>query len=262
MGADVVISATFSSNAACYGRPQEFRDAIARKEKHRMFMLGLRTMDMLLPDADTDYNQIRRLQDRIADILAGTDSIQIVTDDGTDFTGDLKGVSPDTIRLLAQENGICTEPGMMAGRPNGEVHVPPRPESMDGVLVINGDIANICRRPDKPVRITVKEGKITSIEGGEDAKRLDQFLSSFDIDQHYVSEVAISTNRALKGFVESEAGKRGWGNFHVAYGGWWGFQDNIPYRVHGDMVMAWTPGSRYLVDGKPLFENGEFTFDY
>lgn len=262
MGADVVISATFSSNAACYGRPQEFRDALDRREKHRIFMLGLRTIDMLLADVDTDYNQVRRLQDKIADILVKTETIQIVTDDGTDFTADLKGVSPEMIKHLAQENGICTEPGMAAGRPNGEVHVPPRPESMEGVLVITGDIANICRRPDKPVRITVKKGKITNIEGGDDAKKLDQFLSSFDVDQHTVSELAVSTNRSLKGYVEGEPGKRGWGNFHVAYGGWWGFQDSIPYRVHGDMVMGWTPGSRYLVDGKPLFESGEFTFDY
>jgi leucyl aminopeptidase (aminopeptidase T) len=151
---------------------------------------------------------------------------------------------------------------MIAGRPNGEVHVPPVPESMEGILVIDGDIANICRRPDRPVRITVEKGKIVNIEGGVDAGKLDALLSSFDVDQHTVSEVAISTNKTLKGCVESETGKRGWGNFHVAYGGWWGFQDTIPYRIHGDMVMGWTPGSKYLVDGKPLFENGEFTFEY
>jgi hypothetical protein len=262
MGADLVISATYSSNASCYGRPQEFRDALHRREKHRIFMLGLRTIDMLLEDAATDYRDVRRLQDKIADILIKADTLRIVTDDGTDFSADLKGVNPETIRELAQENGICTEPGMASGRPNGEVHVPPRPESMEGILVITGDIANICRRPDQPVRITVEKGKIKKIEGGDDAKKLDQFLSTFDVDQHTVAELAISTNRTLKGKVEGEAGKRGWGNFHVAYGGWWGYQDNIPYRVHGDMVMGWTPGSKYLVDGKPMFENGEFTFDY
>jgi len=261
-GADVVISATFSSNAGCYGRPQEFRDALARKEKHRLFLLGLRTIDILLADAGTDYYKIKDIQDKIADILVQADQIRIITDNGTDFSGNLKGVGEDTIRTLARENGICTEPGMIAGRPNGEVHVPPVPESMEGILVIDGDIANICRRPDKPVRITVEKGNIVKIEGGDDAKKLDTFLSSFDIDQHMVSEVAISTNKTLQGHVEGEAGKRGWGNFHVAYGGWWGFQDTIPYRVHGDMVMGWTPGSKYLVDGKPLFENGDFTFAY
>jgi len=261
MGADVVIAATLSSNAACYGRPQAFRDALARKEKYRLFLLGLRTTDGLLADAGTDYYKIKAIQDRIADILIEADQIRIITDNGTDFCGSLKGVEPGVIRSLAQENGICTEPGMIAGRPNGEVHVPPVPESMEGVLVIDGDIANICRRPDKPVRITVEKGKIVNIEGGDDANKLDALLSSFDVDQHTVSEVAISTNKTLKGHVEGEAGKRGWGNFHVAYGGWWGAQNTIPYRIHGDMVMGWTSGSKYLVDGKPLFENGDFTFD-
>jgi leucyl aminopeptidase (aminopeptidase T) len=262
MGAEVVIAATFSSNVACYGRPQAFRDAFARKENHRLFLLGLRTLEDLVADAETDYYKIKEIQDKIADILVKTDRIRIKTDNGTDFCGSLKGVKESIIRDLSQENGICTEPGMIAGRPNGEVHVPPEPESMEGILVIDGDIANICRRPDKPVRITVEKGKIVNIEGGADARKLDALLSSFDVDQHTVSEVAISTNKALKGRVESEAGKRAWGNFHVAYGGWWGFQDTIPYRIHGDMVMGWTPGSTYLVDGKPLFENGDFTFEY
>ena len=262
MGADVVIAATMSSNAACYGVPQGFMDAFTRKEKHRLFLLGLRTIDDLLADVRTDYYKIKEIQDKIADILVKADQIRIITDNGTDFCGSLKGVSESVIRILAQENGICTEVGMVAGRPNGEVHVPPIPESMEGILVIDGDIANICQKPDKPVHLTVEKGKIVAIEGGEDAKKLDALLSSFDVDQHTISEVAISTNKTLKGRVEREAGKRAWGNFHVAYGGWRGFQDTIPYRIHGDMVMGCTPGSKYLVDGKPLFENDDFTFEY
>lgn len=116
---------------------------------------------------------------------------------------------------------------------------------------------------DKPIRIKVEEGKIVNIDGGEDAKKLERFISSFDIDQHTVAEIGIGTNRAMREKGKNEMGaKRGYGNFHVAYGGWWGMQDNIPYRVHGDMVMKWGPGSQYIVDGKVLFEKGEFTFKY
>jgi len=265
VGADVVISATFSSNSACYGRPQEFRDAHGRGEKHRIFFLGLRTLDVLLDDAETDYYEVKRINDKMKELLLNSKPglMRIVTDNGTDFQGDLVGVNEYLIIRGCMQNGFAVEPGQFSGRPEGEVHMPPRPESMEGTLVVDGPIANITDHPDEPVRITVKQGKIIHIEGGEAARELERFLSSFDINQHYTSEIAIGTNRSMREKGRTEMGaKRGFGNFHVAYGGWWGKQDKIPYRVHGDMVMKWTPGSKYFLDGKVLFENGEFTFDY
>ncbi len=227
--------------------------------------MGLRTLEELLDDAGTDYYEVKRINDKMEEILLESrpGTIRIVTDNGTDFQGDLKGVSEYLIRRGCMQNGFATEPGQFSGRPEGEVHMPPRPESMEGTLVVDGPIANITDEPDEPVRIKVERGKIISIEGGEAAERLDRFLSSFDVDQHWTSEIAIGTNRAMKDKGKTENGaKRGFGNFHVAYGGWWGKQDAIPYRVHGDMVMKWTPGSKYILDGRVLFENGEFTFDY
>jgi hypothetical protein len=262
MGADVVISATFSSNSACYGRPQEFREVIDRGEKYRLFFLGLRTMEEILDDANTDYLQVKAIHDWLLEAMLGATTLQIITDNGTDFTCDLQGVDPVKIKNATIQHGFVNKPGQMSGRPEGDFHVPPRPESMNGRLVIDGPIANISDTPDQPVEITVEQGRIIKIEGGETAKALDDYLSSFDIDQHYISELGLGTNWSMRDKGKTENGaKRGHGNFHVAYGGWWGFQDDIPYRVHGDMIMKWTEGSTFFADGKVLFENGEFKVD-
>jgi leucyl aminopeptidase (aminopeptidase T) len=40
----------------------------------------------------------------------------------------------------------------------------------------------------------------------------------------------------------------------VAYGGWWGFQPDIPYKIHGDMVIR---NGRMEIDGKVVMAEGQ-----
>jgi leucyl aminopeptidase (aminopeptidase T) len=165
--------------------------------------------------------------------------------------------------------GTARELGIIGGICEGEVHFAPPNPTIEGTVIIDGPMGVLLPNdnPDKPIKLDVKEGKITSIEGGADAERLKEFLTS--IDGFYISEVALGINpHRIRNWTGIQYQKSVIGNLHVAYGGWWGFQDResvirdrgperaseaIPARIHGDMVIH--DGS-YEVDGKAIMKNG------
>jgi leucyl aminopeptidase (aminopeptidase T) len=252
VGADVVVAATQSSSAALYGRPQPFRDLMERKEKVRLFSLAERPFEVIVADT-ANYYEIKRNNERLKEIFQKGRVARITNRAGTDFRGGLDDIPWDRLWHHLSHEGFSLGPGEFGACPDGETHVPPPPESMEGTLVVDGPIANICdMRPDEPVRITVKAGRTLKIEGGRDAHRLDRFVR--EIEQDYVAEIGLGTNPKWIVSKSLHAVKKGLGNVHVAYGGWWGFQPKIPYKIHGDMVMY---DGTVEVDGRVIMANGQ-----
>lgn len=257
VAADVVIAASMASSASLYGRPQAFRDMLQRKEKVRLFSLAERPFEVVVNDADTDYFRLSETNKRIRDILRKGRTVRITSQGGTDFRGSLEGI--DYVSLLdhLSEHGLCHNPGDFGACPDGEVHVPPPPESMEGVFVADGPIANVCNlRPDIPVKISVKEGRIKKITGGRDAAKLRNLIE--ELGQDWTSEIGLGTNPNWIFSNSLHATKKGLGNVHIAYGGWWGFQPRIPYRIHGDMVAY---NGTLEVDGKVIMADGRIRLD-
>lgn len=256
MGADVVIVAGRASSATLYGRPQAYRDKLAAKQGTRMFSIVERPFGVLVAD-NADYTRIREVNEKLKTLFARSQEIRIIAPNGTDFKGGLQGVDVDHLWGGLSHDGFSLEPGAFGACPDGEVHWPCPPETMEGVVVVDGPVANICHRPDQPIRLTVKRGRITRIEGGDDAQRLSRFIA--ELEQDYTAEIGMGTNPVWTGWSDSlHSIKKGLGNLHVAYGGWWGFQPTIPYRIHGDMVIF---NGRVEVDGKVVMADAQLLLD-
>jgi leucyl aminopeptidase (aminopeptidase T) len=250
MGADVVIAATRSSGSSVYGRPQEFRDKLNRADGVRMFAIIERPLEVLLSDT-ADYTVMRQNNERMKTMLSKGKEIHITAKGGTDFRGSCEGVPFEKLWHHLSHEGQVVNQGDFGAYPDGEVHWPCPPASMEGLLVVDGPVANICSRPpDEPIRIKVKAGRILSIEGGRDAADLRALVKR--LDQEWISEIGLGTNPSVTGNVIHIA-KKTLGNLHVAYGGWWGFQPDIPYKIHGDMVIR---DGKVEIDGKVVMAEG------
>ena len=71
---------------------------------------------------------------------------------------------------IFDDNGICNRPKMLTNLPAGKAYVMPREGSMNGTIVLDGSWEGTLI--DDEVRITIEDGVLTSISGGEMAGRI------------------------------------------------------------------------------------------
>lgn len=250
MVADVVICAGMSSSATILGRPPGFWERLADKKKVRMFGIVGRTYESLVSD-DTDYEELAKLHERLKRLLSQSQELRIRTELGTDFRGGCQGVPYERFWPFLSHEGFASEPGTYGGRPDGLVHWPCPLESMEGELVVDGMVQNICDVPDEPIRMSVMAGHILKIEGGSDARELARFLET--VGQHTVSKIGFGTNPNCVGGATKHLATKGLGNVHATYGGWKEFQPSIPHKTYGDLVMY---NGTVEVDGKSIIADG------
>ena len=181
-------------------------------------------------------------------IVAGK-RVRVTSVGGTELVAEIPRIEESHPWVyMFSHDGFSRIPGEFGNCPDGEVHFPPIYTSIEGTIVLDGPIANVCMLPpDKPVELGVKKGRIVRIEGGKDAAKLRDLIKQHKAD--YISEIGLGTNPIWDRDLFSG---KSLGNLHVADGGWWGFQDResiiaargkdrvheaIPCKIHGDMVI-------------------------
>ncbi len=134
----------------------------------------------------------------------------------------------------------------------------PREGGVSGRAVVDGAITQIGRL-SSPVTLTFEEGRLTLIEGGAEASRLERLLGSLEDDNAYrFAAWGLGTNQgaALVGEDPSFEGERMYGWGHVSTGS----NATLPggtvqAKIHLDGIIA-TP-TVYL-DGEVIAEEGRF----
>ena len=113
--------------------------------------------------------------------LEGKREMHITSGAGTDLRCPL-GEFP-----VIQEYGFVDAPGRWDHWPSGFVLTWPNERQTCGTLVIDrGDILLPLKRyVAEPVRVTVDQGYVQSIEGGLDAELLSEYMASFDDPEAY-----------------------------------------------------------------------------
>jgi len=269
-GANLVIGATFSNAAAVYGRPQPYRDMLSAKKNTRYFSVIERPFDVIVQDGESDYDEVDRIGEKIMAAMRKGKRFRVTSNGGTDLSGEIFvpsfGFPADCYKA-----GTARDPGDFGTCPGGEMHWAPPYHTVNGTIVIDGPIANVCdqRDADAPVTITVKKGRTTNIEGGADAEKLKKLIATIQGD--YISEIGVGTNPVRFTSRGLQVQKKVLGNVHFAYGGWWGQQDRdsiikargaaraneaIPAKIHGDMNAY---HGTYEIDGKVIMENEKLT---
>ena len=156
--------------------------------------------------------------------MAGAASIRIVSDAGTDLTLSKAG------RSAVAQYGVSDVPGRWDHWPSGLVGTAPLEDSANGILVIDaGDcLLSLGRYAGAPIHMTLRDGSVTGIEGGADARLLrDFFEGAKDPKAYGVSHIGWGTDDRMRwsvpglrfweggGVVDSEGY---YGNMTIAFG--------------------------------------------
>jgi len=217
--------------------------------------------------------------ERFAKIMKGVEKVKITGNNGTNLELDIK------VPSLIKENGIINKPGMASNFPTGEYAGSVDLENTNGIYVIDGAIGMIGR-PDKPIKLIIKQGKAVKIEGGKAAKKLQKILEEANkeyrkknprdkvTDAFRLAEFAFGMNS--KAFRYTKDGKRispptsleaekGLGTIHIALGRNSLFNveksdpdyNDIPIHIDGVSMEPTVVG--YKKDGKnvELVKNGK-----
>ena len=140
----------------------------AMKKGARVANLRNVTEEMMVSGGITaDYQQVKRITEKLARLLTEADVIRMTTPEGTDFTMRSAG------RKAIAQSGFVTKPGELSGLPDGEATLAPLEGVTEGVIV-SPYIADQIGQITEPFRMEITKGRITSITGGKQAKDLKQ----------------------------------------------------------------------------------------
>jgi leucyl aminopeptidase (aminopeptidase T) len=122
-----------------------------------------------------DYDTLIELGEHIKGILEKVDEVIIKCENGTNLKAYNNGRG---IRHSGQKATRKGYPIMLGG----QISWCPVEETINGTLVFDGAIwpPTQISKLSSPVRLTLKDGIITDIEGGSDAKIFENWLKSFD----------------------------------------------------------------------------------
>lgn len=197
------------------------------------------------------------------ELLQASSEVRIVDDHGTDLVFSKKD------RKTSVCCGCSDRPGRWDHWGAAMVHTAPIEDSTEGTFVLNpGDvIMGLLRRVESKVKLTFRSGKIVSIEGGYDAKLLQDHLDAIGDDGAYrLSHAGWGTDHRADWNVIGMDIESAYGTIDVAIGRnmfnspdkWSGFNGKNWSLVHCDNG---TLGKSLYLDDKLIIDKGKFTVD-
>lgn len=239
---DIVISACSTA--------MTHTDAIrsALKKGVRYLAMGGITVNTITSGAATaDYGKIKEISELIAERLASTEEIRVTTDNGTDITFSSKG------RPAFPLTGSIEPRRGIAAFPDGEVAMSPLEGSANGIIVIDGTMHHIGKI-NTPIRLTVTNGRVEEIEGGEEAEKLRRFLESNGDEQSYnLAEFAFGTNGKARLNGNAQESKKILGTVHFAIGDSQTLGGSVYSKTHLDGLVL---KPNVYLDGVQVNEDG------
>lgn len=124
---------------------------------------------------------IRRRATAGADMLRKASTMRVTSEAGTDLTVSVKD------KVVLALYSLADEPGRWDNWPTGMVTAGPDEYSANGTLVldVNDVILRLGRYVSSPVKLTLRDGLIVDIEGGLDARLLEDWFSAYNDETAY-----------------------------------------------------------------------------
>ena len=185
---------------------------VAATEKGvRIASMPMMTKEIAENYLNADYPYIKTVSEKYAAMLTKAGKVRITTEKGTDVTLDISG------RTGLADFGLLKEKGAMGNLPAGEAYIAPVEDRGEGIIVVDGCIAYLGLTKDD-ITITMKDGRITEIKGGESAAALKAFLKDKDDESDGIAEFGIGTNPSAKIIGHPLVDEKVWGTIHIAFG--------------------------------------------
>lgn len=196
-----------------------------------------------------DFAGLKPKLDRLAENIVGKE-MTITTPAGTSLHSSIEGRHADI------GYGRSTQPGESSSPPNVECAVGPADNTMEGILVVDGSVplpgVGVVK---EPIRIRFEKGRIVSIEGGEQAKILEDTLHSYQDERvFFAAEIGVGMNpaSALSGRMLEDEGT--YGTMHIGIGNNLSYGGTCNTPVHIDLIMK---NATACVDGRYICRDGE-----
>jgi aminopeptidase len=230
-----------------------FRDFITRVCGGRYASMPLFDISMFEGAMDVDWRALARRTKAITASVNEAENIEIKTENGTHLSLSKKG------RKALPDTGILTKPGSFGNLPSGEVYLAPLEGTAEGELVL--DWAPM-RELNSPVKLTVKEGYVTKVEGKEPYAKVLMAELKRGKENSNIAELGIGTNEKARrpdNILESE---KILGTIHIALGDNSSFGGNVQASFHQDfvffkptVVLIHKGGARVTLMKKGKFKN-------
>ena len=180
-----------------------------------------------------DFEEIGKVCKKVADTLTDKKICRITTVSGTDFTCSIEGRNPFPQYGRSLEKGVSSSP------PDIECATCAVEGTANGVVYIDGSIPHpLLGLITDEIKLTIKDGKIIDITGGNQAKIFKDLLASFnDPNVYYIGEIGFGLNPmcTLSGKMLEDEGCGG--TIHLACGDNMGFGGTIKSPYHIDMIF-------------------------
>ncbi len=233
-----------------------FREHI-KKGRHKYAsttgLIGLKTdQTYALAEAiNINYKKINKLGESIKEQLDWAREIRIVTVAGTNLKIDVTGHNAST------NTGYIKKESSGGNIPAGEVYIAPIRARVDGTLVIDGSSRHKrgTMLIQKPIRMTIKQGMITNIEGGTEAKilrgSLDWIKNKVKMPSNatMIGEIGIGINPRARIVGSTIVDEKAYGTAHIGIGGNSWFGGHVFSSLHLDQVFK---SPIITIDGKEL----------
>ena len=208
----------------------------------------------------TDFAARRPTCLELARCLTEGSRLRVTNPAGTDLSMSLEGVTGNSHACLLDGPGFSAVP-------NIEANCAPTQDSADGVFVCDGSIpyygVGVIR---EPVTFRVEAGFVSSIEGGEQARLLDDLLAAQDDEWVYnLAQFAFGLNPDCVEFTGEMLNDEGInGTVHVGIGTSANLGGTISAKTHFDAICreptVWIDDEVVVRDGTlevmKIFEHG------
>ena len=241
--ADIIIAPTTQSlyhNHATLAA----RDAGARF----IAMSGITPEIMASPATRFDFQSFQPVVNKVAEIYRKAEKIRVTSPSGTDIEASIKG------RRVNVDGGLCHEPGQAIGIPIMEVNSAPIEHTTNGKIVIDTSMSFLGILKER-ITLTVINGYIKEIEGGEEAQKVKGILGSKnDPNVYVIAEIAIGLNpkAEIKGVLAEDEGVLGTMHFGIGNNLTLGGQNKA--SLHMDVIIN---RPTMLLDDIVLTRDGE-----
>ncbi len=200
-----------------------------------------------------NYKEMVAFGDKLMELLRRGNKMEITTPGGTHLTSEIGG------RPFFHNSGIIKSPGEQSFL-GGQISWAPIEESINGQMVFDGSVwpPEELGLLKEPIVMTVKEGRVTKIEGGKEALIFEKWLQSFnDPNMFMIAHFSYGFNPGARLTGKILEDERVFGGIEIGLGSQRPrFKGKVgKAKAHTDGIML---NPKVLLDGELIEKDGEF----
>jgi len=209
------------------------------------------TADIMKRCLDLDYQKVKRLTNRIADLLDKGEQVEVATRLGTQLSMNIKGR-----RAHGRNGGVFAKSGSWGNLPEGEASIAPVEGKTNGEYLVDISMSLHAGLLGKPIRVTVENGYAVKVTG---SRKLLEALKTHGKNARNIAELGIGTNYKARPRGNVLEDEKVLGTCHIALGNSLSLGGKVDAPLHLDGVIK---NPTIFIDGRVIMKNGKLLIEF